>query len=520
VRDVAYSQIPRADRARKHLLAARWIEQLGRREDHAEMLAHHYLQALELTTAAGGSTDAFAGGARAALSDAGDRALALNAYDTASRFFQAALDLVPDDELGRGRLLYALGRSLYQLGTPDSGMLERAVEELLAAGDVEGAAEAETTLCEHFWLAGETAVAMEHLDRARALLADSDPSPAKARMTGTAARLMMLNARDVEAIRLGEEALVLAEQLGLDQVRAAALVDIGSARSALGEDEGLEILGEAIEIARGANAAFDLCRGIGNLAAWRWMRGEVAQAVPLWRDALSEAQGYGQTGFVRWFRAVPLLTEYELGAWDDAMKRADDFIAEVEAGSPHYLAGTCHCYRAVIRLARGDEAGAVADADRALKLTERVKDPQALYPAAAFAAHIARELGDPRPIPSVEQFVDAVKVGRGLGFGLADVHVLAWSLTPLGRGAELADALEQFGQNPWALAGKAFARGDAIGAADILGGIGAVSSEAFCRLAAARDGDLAQLEPALAFYRSVGADRYVREGESLLAASA
>ena len=49
VRDVAYGQIPRADRAEKHLLAARWIEQLGRREDHAEMLAHHYLQALELT---------------------------------------------------------------------------------------------------------------------------------------------------------------------------------------------------------------------------------------------------------------------------------------------------------------------------------------------------------------------------------------------------------------------------------------------------------------------------------------
>ena len=45
VRDVAYGQVPRAKRARKHLFAARWIEQLGRRQDHAEMLAHHYLQA-------------------------------------------------------------------------------------------------------------------------------------------------------------------------------------------------------------------------------------------------------------------------------------------------------------------------------------------------------------------------------------------------------------------------------------------------------------------------------------------
>ena len=50
VRDVAYGQIPRAERARRHRSAAAWIErQAGDRvEDLAEVLAHHYLQALEL----------------------------------------------------------------------------------------------------------------------------------------------------------------------------------------------------------------------------------------------------------------------------------------------------------------------------------------------------------------------------------------------------------------------------------------------------------------------------------------
>ena len=83
------------------------------------MLAHHYLRALEWTVAAGGSTDAFADAARAALTDAGDRASALNAFDTACRFFRAALELVPEGDARRGRLLYLLGRSLYELGTPD-----------------------------------------------------------------------------------------------------------------------------------------------------------------------------------------------------------------------------------------------------------------------------------------------------------------------------------------------------------------------------------------------------------------
>nr|MBA2475680.1 AAA family ATPase [Actinomycetota bacterium] len=50
VRDVAYGQIPRAERARRHRSAAIWLERKAgeRVEDLAEVLAHHYLQALEL----------------------------------------------------------------------------------------------------------------------------------------------------------------------------------------------------------------------------------------------------------------------------------------------------------------------------------------------------------------------------------------------------------------------------------------------------------------------------------------
>ena len=55
VRDVAYSQIPRAERAQKHIAAAEWIERMAgeRVTDHAELLAYHYTQALDLTRAVG-----------------------------------------------------------------------------------------------------------------------------------------------------------------------------------------------------------------------------------------------------------------------------------------------------------------------------------------------------------------------------------------------------------------------------------------------------------------------------------
>ena len=55
VRDVAYSQIPRADRAQKHIAAAGGSSEWpGERvTDHAELLAYHYTQALDLTRAVG-----------------------------------------------------------------------------------------------------------------------------------------------------------------------------------------------------------------------------------------------------------------------------------------------------------------------------------------------------------------------------------------------------------------------------------------------------------------------------------
>ena len=73
VRDVAYGQIPRGARGEKHREAAAWIGSLGgdRLEDRAELLAHHYRSALELTRAAGLDATALEGPARLALASGG-----------------------------------------------------------------------------------------------------------------------------------------------------------------------------------------------------------------------------------------------------------------------------------------------------------------------------------------------------------------------------------------------------------------------------------------------------------------
>jgi class 3 adenylate cyclase/tetratricopeptide (TPR) repeat protein len=133
VRDVAYSQIPRSRRAAKHRAAAEWIQSLGRPDDHAEMLAHHYVQALEYAEAGGEREEELAGRAAGAFREAGNRAFSLNAYPAAGRYYERALEIGSKaelDEAGRCELLLSLGDAQARAGD-----MPAAKETFLEAAD-------------------------------------------------------------------------------------------------------------------------------------------------------------------------------------------------------------------------------------------------------------------------------------------------------------------------------------------------------------------------------------------------
>ena len=54
-RDVAYAQLPRRARLEKHVAAADWLEEAAgeRVDEFADILAHHYVTALDLARAVG-----------------------------------------------------------------------------------------------------------------------------------------------------------------------------------------------------------------------------------------------------------------------------------------------------------------------------------------------------------------------------------------------------------------------------------------------------------------------------------
>jgi class 3 adenylate cyclase/tetratricopeptide (TPR) repeat protein len=526
VRDVAYGQIPRADRAEKHLHAAEWIESLGRPEDHAETIAYHYRSALELARASGQGTEGFVERARLAFREAGDRAAALNAFDAAARSYVAALELWPSDDLERPRLLLSYGTMLAIADEGGEDELEEAARALVEHGDSERAAQAELYLADGDWRSGKRDEADTHLERAVDLVQDIPASPAKARVLSEVSRHHMLGDRDKEAVEVGREALEMATQLGLEIVRAHALNNIGAARVHGGDAEGINDLERSIEISDKVGSPESL-RGYNNLFSCYTIVGDLDSAANAILRGLPVAERFGNAGAnARWLRFERLHIANWEGRWDDAMKLIDEVLREI--GPTHALSRWAFEVRGRIRLARDDLAGAVEDATRSLELGRLAKDPQTFWPALSFAGVVLLETGQ-------EEEAD------GLADELLDVHPaehpiphyatlfdFAWLLIGLDRRRELADAMRESAiRTPWNDAGKAIAEGEYVRAADIYEKAGARPAEAYTRLRAAaefvnagrRAEADAQLHSALAFWRSVGAARYIRKGEALLAAT-
>jgi class 3 adenylate cyclase/tetratricopeptide (TPR) repeat protein len=530
VRDVAYGQIPRDRRAEQHRLAAEWIGSLGRTEDHAELLAHHYLSALELWHAASHPIDPpFAERALVSISEAGDRALSLNAYASAATFYQAALDLAPTGSLDHAHLLFKLGRTRYRVsGDLDPTPLATACAELVAAGDHETAAEAEALLAGLHFNRGDAERSAEHLGRARELVVGREPSRAKAAVIGRIAASLGISGETAEAIRLGREALAMAEQLGLDELRAHALIDIGMSRVESGDPAGVEDLEQSLAIAVEANVPDAICRAQNCLWQALIIHGQLEQSAAAAQAAAETASRFGLILDQRDIRGQRAEDAFHRGHWHEALVLAEEFVAEVEAGSPHMVAPTCYATRAQIRMGREDVVGALADAERALELARLIKDPQTLLPTLAVCAHISREAGETdRATALAVEFLADLKAGGKNGFAMVAVHVLAWTVSALGRGPELIEVLPR-SDVPWVRAAALLAAGDLGAAADVCAAMGATTEEARDRLWLAEalieqnrraEADI-ELQRALTFYRSVGATRYIREAEGLLATTA
>ena len=350
---------------------------------------------------------------------------------------------------------------------------------------------------------------------------DLPSSPGRAHVISQVARYRMLAGADEEAIRIGGEALAIAEQLGLVELQAHALINIGTAKVSLG-DAGRAPGPRARHRDRRRRR---LVRG----------RTRVQQSRRLGPDrwvTCAAVSAHGRSGgscgatracanLLRFSRNVQLWLLFQVGSWDSALPPTEEFLAACEAGEPHYHEGGMRLARADVRLARDDVEGALDDVRQVVPLARQAGDPQQRVPwlsgppacsskpeSARGAA--ARTRGDSSASP-------------GLGSRRPRFRRRRSSAAPRSSPQQL----ERGPQTKWTDASRALLRGDFVEGADLLDEIGDAKLEALARLRAAEqlvaEGRRAeadeQLQRSLGFWRSVGATRYIREGEALLAAA-
>ena len=394
VRDVAYGQIPRAARARKHRTAAAWLEQKAgeRVEDQADVLAYHYQEALELARAAGdveGASELLPD-ARRMLILAGDRAALLDPAK-ADGFYRRALELYEQDDPAQAPLLLKAGRTAVALSAiqaeKDAG---RAADLYRSTGDELGAAEALLDLTRYVGYRGSDAEKLEHLQEAKRLVERHPPGRVFALFLEVKAGNDMLAGRAAECLASADAAIALANRLGQNDGAARALQYRGVARTELGDLGGLDDLRESIE--RSLKAARALSTGIGylNLADATWMSIGAREGLELHDTTQAFDESRGLLGAVMWSRAESTWMLFDLGRWDEILAITDELAAmgeDVGTAQPRMLGLP---YRALVLERRGDLAGASAVVEQVLPSARATADLQLLVPALAVAALVAR----------------------------------------------------------------------------------------------------------------------------------
>ena len=403
IRDVAYSTLPKATRARRHAEVGAFIS--ARAADRSEgvvaMVAEHYGRAAALGAGADLEPDelrAIEGRALVALEAAGDVSAGLYSNREAQGHYETALTLSEAlDPAVHSRIAEKLGDVALRLGRIDRAVeawqhcLEhhRGEENLARIGDLH------RKIGAGLWQKGDREGSIEHYQRGIDLLKDGPPCIELVRLYEEAASLYMHTGDNMLAIYASEKALRLAERLGEAAAASRAHGIFGRVFSRIGDSErARENLERSVELARESDPA-EAVRALFALgyhlevseAAYEEARAGYSSALDL---ALETGDLPSQ---VEVHAALAQLAIYR-GDWEAAEREteASATLAEREG-----LAGKlCFPYsvRGMLKWHDGELDGAVDLLERALENAEQVGRSEVAFDALLWLAVALRDRGD------------------------------------------------------------------------------------------------------------------------------
>lgn len=400
VRDVAYGQIPRRDRISKHRAAAAWIERLAENRPmaHAELAAHHYVEALELAQRLGDHEQVpeLRSRAVATLAIAGDGARVLD-MAKAESLYRRALALATNDDPRRGRLLGWLGVVTQYTGRPaDAEALCRdAIEQLTRTGDAEGAASIMVHLVSILWRLGRAEGERRGiLLQAIAILEAAAPGAELVNAYSQMAALELYEGRVPRTLEWARKGLTVAEQLGVPVHKVEPLHYHGIARFEMADLGGIDDIRASVKLALEAGLSWEVGLVATDLGATLWLsEGPVAGLVAK-QFAASFCIDRGLTYLERTTRAESLWLQFDAGQWDALTESATALIEWERERGPGRLTMIAETAWARVLVERGDVDAALELEPEFIRRARAMGDSQDLVPTFATAAAIRSAAGD------------------------------------------------------------------------------------------------------------------------------
>jgi ATP/maltotriose-dependent transcriptional regulator MalT len=378
-------------------------------EPDLDRLAHH--------AAGGGDAEAVLRFAPAA----GARAAALGAHREAAAHYARVLPFahaLPSEV--RAELLERYSHECYLTNQGDeaAAALQRAIELHRERGRTREEGVALCSLSQILWCPGRIAeserAALEAVTLLQRLPAGRELAVAFANLSQ-----VYMNAEDARhAVLWGERALKLADSLDDTEVRADALINVGTARYVSGAPGGRDQLVKCLELSREAGLDEQAGRALVSLV-WRATRQrEYAVADEYLEWGLEFAETRGLELFRIYLLAFKASADLAKGRWTEALDCASVVLREsFPSTAPPALALTAI---GLIRARRGDSER-WAPLDEALALVESSGELLRLAPVAAARAEAAWLDGEPEKIARATEEA----------FELALQHKAEWPLGEL-----------------------------------------------------------------------------------------
>jgi ATP/maltotriose-dependent transcriptional regulator MalT len=390
LREVIYDDLLPGERAELHLRLAQTLEATLNQDDHmairAAAVAHHFNasgdQPQALRTAVAAARAIERGGTPGAAAALFDRALALWPRVAEPEPLAGVEHTTLLTLAARAHGLDADEAHAIKLYEQALGQIDEAAEPHRVAGILAELASAR-------WAMGRAEAARADLDRALALLPESEPSPERARILEQKARFLLLQGRFAESRDVADEALRAAEAAGVEDTKALILNRLGLCLFLLGDEErGEPVMRESLELARRSGSNDQLAAVFVNFADALHMAGRGEEAAELAAQGEREITPGDRSNL--WIICARSEILFYLGRWDEA----EAILPARNAGQGTATLANLLLRRASLMLGRGDADGARRAIEHAGTWLANSVEPQYIAPAGALTVELELRSGN------------------------------------------------------------------------------------------------------------------------------